>query len=81
MTFWNGPSEAVDGSVAVPMPQYITQFAMYGNPNEKGVSRIEVYGKDANVQVLKSAGFGSMRDPAANRRCEWWQKALYAQSV
>ncbi|KAF4547710.1 Carboxylesterase-like protein 3 [Elsinoe fawcettii] len=64
--------------VALALQEYITSFAQDGNPNEPGVPFFELYGPDARVQVLNVTGFSGTRDPAANRRCNYWQKALYS---
>ncbi|EME40268.1 hypothetical protein DOTSEDRAFT_74915 [Dothistroma septosporum NZE10] len=78
-TFYDGPAPQVDQDVALAMQRYVTRFAMYGDPNGEETPQFDVYGDEAMVQVLKTDGFGQTRDPAANERCEWWQKALYAQ--
>ena len=59
------------------MQEYITEFAMTGSPNEAGVPHFDMYGDDAEVQVLGISGISETTDPAANYRCDWWQKALY----
>ncbi|TKX25031.1 hypothetical protein C1H76_2741 [Elsinoe australis] len=64
-------------NVALALQEYITSFAQDGNPNEPGVPFFNLYGDDAGVQVLNITGITEMRDPAANRRCNYWQKALY----
>ncbi|PNS17242.1 Secreted lipase [Sphaceloma murrayae] len=65
-------------AVALALQEYITSFAQDGNPNEPGVPFFNLYGDDAGVQVLNITKIGEARDPAANRRCNYWQKALYS---
>ncbi|KAF2219183.1 carboxylesterase family protein-like protein [Elsinoe ampelina] len=64
--------------VALALQEYITSFAQDGDPNEPGVPFFDLYGPDASVKVLNITGFSETRDPAANRRCNYWQKALYS---
>lgn len=80
-TYYNGNGSA-SSSVAVPaiaiaMQEYITHFAETGNANEAGVPFFPIYGNNATVQVLAATGISQAADPAANHRCDWWQKALY----
>jgi carboxylesterase type B len=78
-TFYNGVagSEMVIDKVARAMQQYITDFVQTGAPNGNGVPQFNMYGTSANEQNLNVTGFMPMRDPTANARCMWWQKALY----
>ncbi|RMY65726.1 hypothetical protein D0863_08922 [Hortaea werneckii] len=66
-------------TVAIALQQYITQFAMSGTPNgdETGIPYFKMYGDDATVQTLNVSRISEQMDPTANRRCNWWQKALY----
>jgi acetylcholinesterase len=78
-TFYNGvagPEKVVD-KVARAMQQYITDFVQTGTPNGDGVPQFNMYGTSANEENLNVTGFMPMRDPTANARCAWWQKALY----
>ena len=50
---------------------------MTGSPNEAGVPYFVMYGSNATVQNLNITGISETLDPAANQRCDWWQKALY----
>lgn len=70
----------VDAAVAKVLQEYITSFAMTGFPNRNASDApfFPVYGKIAQTQILNLTGLGTqITDPAANRRCDWWQKALY----
>ena len=87
-TYYNGNGSATAGSggislgvsapqIAIAMQEYITSFAMTGNPNEKGVPFFPIFGQNATIQVLSVTGIAAARDPTANYRCDWWQKGLY----
>lgn len=83
-TFYNANATSDDDmtgvispKVAVALQEYITNFAMKGQPNGQGVPRFDMYGPNATVQNLNVTSIHEMRDPAANERCRWWQKALY----
>lgn len=78
-TFYNGVAglEKVVDKVAWAMQQYITDFVQTGTPNGNGVPQFNMYGTSANEENLNVTGFMPMRDPTANARCAWWQKALY----
>jgi carboxylesterase type B len=78
-TFYNGVAgpEMVVEKVAQAMQQYITDFAQTGAPNGAGVPTFNMYGTGSNEENLNVTGFMPMRDPTANARCAWWQKALY----
>lgn len=65
-------------AIALALQEYITNFAMRGDPNQKqGLPHFDLYGENATVQNLNVTGISQLRDPAANARCDWWQKALY----
>ena len=78
-TFYNGVAgaEMVVEQVAQAMQQYITDFAQTGTPNGAGVPMFNMYGSGSNEENLNVTGFMPMRDPTANARCAWWQKAQY----
>lgn len=83
-TFYNANTTSNDVFSGVPNPaialalqEYITNFAMTGTPNQPGVPHFDLYGKNATVQNLNVTGITQLRDPVANERCNWWQKALY----
>jgi carboxylesterase type B len=65
-------------AIAIALQEYITSFAQRGNPNTQGVPHFDLYGANATVQNLNVTGINQLRDPAANARCNWWQKALFS---
>lgn len=77
-TFYNGDAKAPSASIAFTLQDYITSFAMKGNPNEPGVPFFPLYGANATTTNIATTGLGSqVRDTTANSRCDWWQKSLY----
>ena len=77
-TYYNGPSASVlSTQIAVDLQRYITAFAETGNPNEAGVPSFPRYSNSTIVQELNITGITEVRDPTANYRCDYWQKALY----
>lgn len=78
-TYFNGPNpeNVQNPKIAIALQEYITSFAMDGNPNEAGVPHFPLYGDDATVQILNITGISQGMDPVANQRCNWWQKGLY----
>ena len=64
-------------AIAIALQEYITTFAQKGNPNTAGVPHFDLYGQNATVQNLNVTGISQLRDPAANQRCNWWQKGLF----
>jgi carboxylesterase type B len=78
-TYFNGPSASVhNDTLAVIMQEYFTNFATTGNPNGPGLPNFQTYGEGSVVQNLGLATIGPVPDNAANPRCLWWQKGLYA---
>ncbi|ELR09469.1 hypothetical protein VC83_00616 [Pseudogymnoascus destructans] len=83
-TFFNGDTSTlnqgfpVDRTVAEALQDYITSFAMNGNPNEKGVPFFPLYGGNSSTQVIDIGKLGTqITDTTANKRCAWWQEGLY----
>jgi len=77
-TFFNGDAGTPVPQVAPTLQDYITSFAMNGNPNEPGVPFFPLYGANSTVTNITAATLGAQtRDPTANARCAWWQKALF----
>jgi carboxylesterase type B len=74
---FNNDDALLAPQIADALQEYITHFAEFGTPSEKGVPYFPLYGNNATVQVLNVTGITQARDPAANERCNWWQKALY----
>jgi len=65
-------------SIAIAMQEWITHFAEAGTPNAAGLPYFATYTNQTTVETLNTTGITEMMDPAANYRCDWWQKALYA---
>ncbi|WPH04316.1 Hypothetical protein R9X50_00720500 [Acrodontium crateriforme] len=63
--------------IAIALQEYLTEFAMTGMPNEKGVPYFPIYGSNSTIQNLGVTGIVGQKDPTANARCDWWQKVLY----
>ncbi|KAF2156328.1 alpha/beta-hydrolase [Myriangium duriaei CBS 260.36] len=63
--------------VALEMQDYITSFAETGDPNQPGVPFFKMYGDNASVHVLELNGVRDTLDPAANKRCDWWQSGRW----
>ena len=78
-TYFNGPNAAVkNDTLAVIMQEYFTNFAITGNPNGPGLPYFHTYGGDSVAQNLGLTTIGPIQDNAANPRCLWWQKGLFA---
>ncbi|KAI5361172.1 Putative carboxylesterase, type B, carboxylesterase type B, active, alpha/Beta hydrolase [Septoria linicola] len=79
-TFYNddgASASVINPEIAIALQEYITHFAEFGYPSETGVPHFPIYGKNATVQVLNATRIAQAVDPAANERCNWWQKGLY----
>lgn len=83
-TYFNGDTSTsddgspVNATVAKALQDYLTSFAMNGNPNEKGVPYFPMYGSGSTVVDIAATNLGvTLTDTVANSRCDWWQKALY----
>lgn len=70
-------SSVLSPKIAIALQEYLTEFAMTGMPNEKGVPYFPMYGSNSTVQNLGATGIMGQKDPTANARCDWWQKVLY----
>jgi len=78
-TYYNGPSASVkNDTLAVIMQEYFTNFAISGNPNGPDLPHFQTYGTGNVVQNLGLDTIGPVPDNAANPRCLWWQKGLFA---
>lgn len=81
-TFYNGQgtnvSQGLFADVALQLQGYLMNFAMYGNPNGRGLPNFPQYGPNAIVQGINWNATTQHRDDAANQRCNWWQMGLYA---
>lgn len=82
-TYFNGDTSTpddglpVNAKIATALQDYLTSFAMTGNPNEKGVPLFPMYGTGSEVVVIGENLGAVQTDSVANSRCDWWQKALY----
>ncbi|OAP64298.1 hypothetical protein AYL99_00270 [Fonsecaea erecta] len=78
-TFFNGVvnGTGVVASVAQELQRYIIDFVQTGSANGTGVPVFPLYGPKSVETVLNVTGITHMTDPDANRRCAWWQTALY----
>jgi len=78
-TYYNSslPSPQIDPGIAAMMQAYITEFAVSGNPNRKGLPEFPVYGSKATLLDFNVTGVALVGDDTDNERCAWWQKALY----
>jgi carboxylesterase type B len=83
-TYFNGDTSTsddgspVNATVARALQDYLTSFAMNGNPNEKGVPFFPMYGSGSTVVNIAATNLGvTLKDTVANSRCDWWQKAVY----
>ena len=82
-TFYNGEGSNVNTipPLIAPLAQvlqgYITNFAMHGNPNGKGLPYFPIYGSNGTELGLNVTVSSYMRDPTENARCVFWGKALF----
>ncbi|KAK4504987.1 hypothetical protein PRZ48_002950 [Zasmidium cellare] len=70
----NGPGLPLVPSVAVDMQKYFTNFAMHGNPNQRGLTAMSVFGSQASMLNLTTDGNNVVSDPARMERCKFWEK-------
>ncbi|KAN0089185.1 hypothetical protein V8E51_019445 [Hyaloscypha variabilis] len=67
----------VNATVAEALQGYLVDFAMWENPNGKGLPGFPVYGEEAMMLNINITELGSlMKDKADNERCSWWQQVL-----
>ena len=77
-TFFNGPgASVVNDSVAIALQEYITSFAINGAPSGPSLPMFPTYTNATDIIDLNATSITTIRDPVANQRCDWWQKALY----
>ena len=77
----NGPlvyPNVQNDTLAVMMQEYFTNFVTYGDPNGPRLPQFPMYGTNATVLNLNLTEIFPVPDNAANPRCDWWQKGLYA---
>ena len=77
-TFYNGGDDIRNRTVAIALQDYITSFAEEGAPEAPGITMFNMYGDDASVLRLNITGIDEIRDSNANKRCDWWQLALFS---
>ncbi|KAH8800638.1 Alpha/Beta hydrolase protein [Xylogone sp. PMI_703] len=76
--FFDGPNPAVvNTTLATILQKYILQFAATGSPNAIGLPTFPQYGNESSALNLNQTQISLIKDPTANERCLWWQKALY----
>ena len=66
-----------NGTLAVIMQTYFTNFAVNGNPNAAGVPNWPLAGNGV-VMDFGDDGVVASGDTTPAARCAWWQKAAYA---
>ncbi|TVY62853.1 Carboxylesterase patB [Lachnellula suecica] len=83
-TFYQSPNAAVrNGTLAVMMQEYWTNFVETGDPNGPGLPNFPTYytspddSGGGNILNLNISSISVTGDYLANERCDWWQKALY----
>jgi carboxylesterase type B len=78
-TFFNGDTSQVENvTVAKVMQEFITSFAITGQPSSRTWGHaIPEYGANANIVNLGLNTITLQKDETANPRCLFWQKALY----
>lgn len=75
-TFFNGGA-VPNVEVALTMQEYITAFALRGDPNEPQAPFFPRYQNNATLNVLNATGSTLVNDPTANERCNYWQLGLF----
>ncbi|KAI9792920.1 MAG: hypothetical protein M1816_001242 [Peltula sp. TS41687] len=65
-------------TTAVAWQEFITSFTQTGTPSGRYLpAPVLPYGTNYSVTDFSLSGVQTIKDPSANRRCEWWQKGLY----
>ncbi|KAM0511442.1 hypothetical protein ACHAPE_009881 [Trichoderma viride] len=76
--FSNGPTPGVDPQVSSVLKSLIGGFVSHGSPNKSPTGlTAPPYGHDSSILNILVNASSVIRDPTANKRCDWWQKALY----
>jgi cholinesterase len=78
-TYYNGPIATVNNNtLAVIFQRYLTGFVESGTPNRQGLDHWVEYGASSKVLNFNQTFIDTrVDDETANKRCDWWQKALY----
>lgn len=79
LLFSNGPTPGVDPELASIAKNAVAGFVNNGSPDKSPISDITIpaYGQNDLILNLLVNASSIIRDPTANERCDWWQKALY----
>jgi acetylcholinesterase len=72
------PTDVNNRTVAFALQDFITSFAEKGAPEAPGITMFDMYGENASVMRLNITGIDEIRDVNANKRCDWWQLALFS---
>lgn len=76
--FYDGENARVtNSSLAITIQKYITNFVLSGKPNSNGLPAFGVTGNGSLIEQFNLTSVTRVKDPTANARCNWWQKALY----
>ena len=72
-------ASVINATVAEAQQEFIESFATNGRPTTDipGVPAFPIYGAGATVLNITATSFSEAHDPAANARCQYWQKAPY----
>lgn len=76
--FSRGPTPGVNPQASRTMKNIVAGFVDNGSPNKSpsGLSA-PLYGQDSSIPNILVNASSVNYDPTANKRCDWWQKALY----
>lgn len=67
----------VSDPIAVALQEYITSFAIKGQPSGPSLPMFPIYSDATDIIDLNATSITEILDPIANARCDWWQKELY----
>lgn len=70
----NLPALPLIPSIAVDMQTCFTNFAMHGNPNQKGLAAMPIFANQGNMPNLTTSGYHVVSDPARMQRRKSWEK-------
>ncbi|KAI0140330.1 Alpha/Beta hydrolase protein [Pestalotiopsis sp. NC0098] len=74
--FQNGVTNGVVTAVADRLQEYIVSFVMNSAPTNANGSALPVYGSQAELTSMGTAGDTVIQDDAANARCAFWQSVF-----
>jgi carboxylesterase type B len=76
--FSNGPTPGVDPQVSSILKNVVAGFVNNGSPNKSPIGiTTPPYGLDSSILNILVNASSVIHDPTANKRCNWWQNALY----